>query len=343
MAKGFVTLPLLASLILAGTLLPSPRAFAQTPAAAVIELRAGAATPKGGSEADAVDRFAELVAQKTKGAVKVINLYTALGVEQQLAQQVMTGSVDIGTMSTGNFSRWTNALLPWDLPFLFKSYEAALLSFEAPIARDAIGKVETVLGVKFLFPISIGSGRDIQTRSKALRTPADIKGLKIRVVSTPIDLATFKAWGANPTPVDWGQTYTALQQGVVDGENITTASTFTAKHYEVVKHVIRLNYQPLIELCFINARKFASFSPEHQKAVLEAAREAGAWNRQHESERQKSVEKALREHGVTVYTPTPQEYAQWTAIRDEVWQGVSKEMPGKIDFELAKRLSQFEK
>ena len=80
----------------------------------------------------------DLVSQKTNGKVKVINLYTALGVEQQLIQQVMTGSVDIGTISNGNVSRWTTALHPYDLPFLFTSNNVAADSMSTPVAAKAI-------------------------------------------------------------------------------------------------------------------------------------------------------------------------------------------------------------
>lgn len=309
----------------------------------VIELRAGCATPKGGPEADAVDKFAELVSQKTKGAVKVINLYTALGVEQQLIQQVMTGSVDFGTIANGNVSRWTTALHPYDLPFMFKSNNAAADSMSTPVASKAMAKLEKDLGVKFLCATSPGSGRDIQTRHKPLCVPADIKGLKIRAVSTPMDLAVFKAWGANPTPVDWGQTYTALQQGVVDGEGISLAAFYTAKHYEVVKHVLRIDYQAMIEILLMNQARFNSFSPERQKAIMEAAKEAEAWNRKHEAERATEIQEKLKKEGVTLYTPTLPEYTQWTAVRETVWKEVDEKMKGKIDWEMVETLKKSQK
>lgn len=312
-------------------------------AADVIELRAGCATPKEGPEADAVDKFAELVSQKTNGKVKVINLYTALGVEQQLIQQVMTGSVDIGTISNGNVSRWTTALHPYDLPFLFKSNNAAADSMSTPVAAKAISKLEKDLGVKFLCATSPGSGRDIQTRNKPLRVPANIKGLKIRTVSTPMDLAVFKAWGANPTPIDWGQTYTALQQGVVDGEGISLGSFYTSKHYEMVKHILRIDYQAMIEVLLMNQAKFNSLSPEHQKAIMEGAREAEAWNRKHEAERAIEIQEKLKKEGVTLYTPTPQEYAQWVSIRETVWKEVDEKMKGKIDWDMVENLKKIQK
>lgn len=308
------------------------------PVAQPIELRAGSGQPKGDPISDTVNRFAELVRETSQGELLVRNFDQALGSEQQLAQSVSTGSVDMGAMSSGNSARFTDAWLLYDLPFLFKSYGNTLKSLDGPIARSAIERFEKDLSVKYLFPISLGSGRDIQTRSKQLKAPADIKGLKIRVISSPVDLATFKAWGANPTPVDWSQTFVGLQQGVIDGTQITIGAFMSNKMYEVIKFNIRLDYQPVFEPFFMNAKRFASLSPRHQSALLEAAQQAKIWNQQDAAGRTEKIIQQMREHGVQVYVPTPAEYAQWASIREKVWQDVSEQLKGKIDLDVAKKL-----
>lgn len=318
-----------------------PAAQATKGAGPVVELRAGSSNPKGDVLTDAIDKFAELVEQKSNGEIKVRVFYQSLGVEQQLTQAVMNGSVDIGTISNGNAGRFTSAFFTYDLPFLFPSYEAMLKSLDGPIAKKAIEQFERDLGVKMLFIQSYGAGRDIQTRNRPLRVPADIKGLKIRVVSTPVDLATFKAWGANPTPVDWGQTYAALQQGTVDGENIPLPIVLGVKHYEVVKYNLRLDYQMIFQTFFINQKVFDRLSPAHQKILLEAAAEARAWNWRDASQRVKKAEEELTtKHGVSVYTPTREEWNQWAAVRDQVWTEVAEQQKGKIDLAIAKQLAE---
>ncbi|MBI2323085.1 MAG: TRAP transporter substrate-binding protein [Chloroflexi bacterium] len=316
-----------------------PAAEAPKPATQpVLELKMGCSQPKGDVLCAAQDKFAELVNQKSKGEVFVRQLYQGLGVEHQLTQAVMSGSVDIGMISNGNSGRFTNAFFNYDLPFLFKTYDNMLRSLDISIGQKAIEQYEKDLGVKLLFAISYGSGRDVQTRNKPLKVPADIKGLKIRVVSTPVDLAIFKAWGANPTPVDWAQTYTALQQGVVEGEQIPMVSIIAPKHYEVVKHSIRLDYQALFQTFYINQKRFESLSPAHQKALLEAAEEAKAWNRRDAMERTQGLVKQLTDLGMTVYQPTPAEYTQWAAVRYKVWQEVAEQQKGKVDLAIAKQL-----
>lgn len=322
-------------------LLVSSVVFIGTPVAAepLVELVAGTSDPKGSILADAADRFAELVDQKSGGEIRVRVFYQSLGVEQQLAQSVQAGSVDIGQLSNGNSGRFSNAFLVYDLPFLFNRYADMLASLDGPIGRKQVIQFEKDLGVKVLFPISVGSGRDIQTRSKQLKTPADIKGMKIRTVSTPVDIATFKAWGGNPTPVDYAQTFSALQQGVVEGTQFSFGALPDLKFDEVLKHDIRLDYQALFNIFYMNARKLTSLSPRHQQIVLAAAEEAKTWNHQQAANRAKQAEKILSERGWQVYTPTPQELAMWTSIKDAVWEEIARQQKGKFDLDVARQLS----
>ena len=175
-------------------------------------------------------------------------------------------------ISNGNAGRYTAAYYVLDLPFLFKRYEDMLDHLNSPSGQEATGVFEKDTGLKHLYLISFGSGRDIQTRTKQLKLPEDIKGLKIRVISTPVEMAIYKAWGANPTPVDWGQTYTALQQGVVDGMQSNIGPVWSGKFDEVVKHNIRLNYTSSFVQVFMSGPKFAALSELNKKAVMDSRR-----------------------------------------------------------------------
>jgi tripartite ATP-independent transporter DctP family solute receptor len=324
----------------AGTAAPTSAAPAAAARTSAVTLRAGTPTAKGDILADTVDKFAELVAQKSGGGLTVSNLYQALGVEQQLTQAVKSGSVDIGQLANGNAASFTSALLVYDLPFIFKDNDALLRSLDSPTGRKLIGQFEQDLGVKYLFPISNGSGRDIETRSKELRLPSDIKGLKMRVTPSPVDRATFGAWGANPTPIDFGQTYSALQQGVVDGVALPIPIVEGSKFYEVVKYGLAISYQGIFANVYINAQKFNTLSRDHQQVLLDAAQEARTWNYAEAARRAQSAASNLTsQDGMTIYQPSSDEYAQWTGIRESVWQSVAQEN-SKIDLSLANELYQ---
>jgi tripartite ATP-independent transporter DctP family solute receptor len=285
-----------------------------------------------------LDKFAELVSSKTGGEVVVRVFPQSLGVEHQLVQGAQTGGVDIGMISNGNASRFTDAYLVLDLPFLFKKYEDLLDFMGSPRGLEAISRFEKDTHLKHLYLISFGSGRDIQTRNKQLKTPADISGMKIRTISTPVELATFKAWGANPTPLGWDQTYSALQQGVVDGMQSNISPVWAGKFHEVVKYNIRLNYTSSFVEVFMNEAKFASLSPKHQKAVLEAARESEAWTRKYAADQLQSYLDDLRAKGMQIYTPTAAEYQQWVSVREKVWDDVAKSLGGKLNLDVANRI-----
>jgi TRAP-type transport system periplasmic protein len=306
--------------------------------AAPIQLKAGSSLPANDPATMSLQKFAELVAAKSKGEL-VVNVFPqSLGAEQQLAQGVQSGSLDIGMITNGNASRFTSAYMVLDLPFLFKKYDELLDFMGTSEGKDMVGKFEKDTGLRNLYIIGFGSGRDIWTRDKPLKTPADIKGLKVRTISTPVEMATFRAWGANPTPIGWDQTYTALQQGVVDGMQSNVSPVWTGKFYEVVKYNVQLNYTSSFEQVFISPKKFASLPPNLQSVVIDAANEAQRWIRKYSTDQLANYEADLKAKGVSMYTPTPEEYKQWSSIRERVWDEVAKSQAGKIDLNLARRI-----
>jgi tripartite ATP-independent transporter DctP family solute receptor len=303
-----------------------------------VDLRIASSVPKADQLSASVDKFAELIAARSGGKLTGRVFYQSLGAEHQLLQAAQSGGVDVGMMSNGNAGRHTSAYFVLDLPFLFKKYEDLLDFLNTPLGREMHATFEKDAGVKQLYLISFGSGRDIQTRNKRLRTPDDIKGLKIRTISTPVEFSIYRAWGANPTPVDWGQTYTALQQGVVDGMQSNIGPVWSGKFEEVVKHNIRLNYTSSFVLVFMNQKKFASLPAASQKVILDAAREAEAWTRKYSADQVEGYLADLKKRGVEIYYPTAAEYAQWTSIREKVWNEVAEQQKGKIDIGLAKKI-----
>ena len=302
------------------------------------ELRIGSSVPKADQLSVSLDKFAELLAAKSNGRVSGRVFYQSLGIEHQLLQGAQAGSLDIGMISNGNAGRFTNAYLVLDLPFLFKRYEDMLDFLNSPLGAEMTAVFEKDTELKHLYRISFGSGRDVQTRNKQLKTPADIKGLKIRVISTPVEMAIYKAWGANPTPVDWGQTYTALQQGVVDGMQSNIGPVWSGKFDEVVKHNVRLNYTASFVQVFMSEKKYASLAEQDRKAVLDAAKEAETWTRKYSADQVEGYLSDLKKRGMDIYYPTSAEYAQWTSIREKVWQEVAEQQKDKININLANKI-----
>lgn len=322
------------------------RAAAPATAAGPIILRAGASDPEGTTApALSIGKLCELATKLSNGELNVQPFYQSLGVEQQLAAAIKSGSVDIGYTATSNLARLTDAFLQFDLPFLFRNDRDFIDVLENhPAGKKAVAQFEKDLGVKMLLITSHTydaeiSGTNLQTRNKPVKVPADIKGLKIRTASTPVEIALMKAYGANPTPVDWAQLYSAVQQGVVDGNAATPISPYAAiKLYEVTKYYVAVSFRMNLLPIYINQKKFDSLSPSQQKAILDAAAQvkplAGQWAR----ERVKASIDLIEKAGTHIYHPTKEELAQWMSVREAVWKQVAEEFKGKVDLNVANEI-----
>lgn len=322
-----------------------PRGHPATAAGPII-LRAGASDPEGTTApALSIGKLCELATKLSNGELNVQPFYQSLGVEQQLAAAIKSGSVDIGYTATSNLARLTDAFLQFDLPFLFRNDRDFIDVLENhPAGKKAIAQFEKDLGVKMLLITSHTydaeiSGTNLQTRNKPVKVPADIKGLKIRTASTPVEIALMKAYGANPTPVDWAQLYSAVQQGVVDGNAATPISPYAAiKLYEVTKYYVAVSFRMNLLPIYINQKRFDSLSPSQQKALLDAAAQvkplAGQWAR----ERVKASIDLIEKAGTHIYHPTKEELAQWMSVREAVWKQVAEEFKGKVDLNVANEI-----
>ena len=320
--------------------------FAAAPAVqagAPIILRGGATDAEGTTApAQAFAKFCELANKLSHGELQLQPYWQSLGVDQQLAAAVKSGSVDFGYGAQSNLARFTDAFLQFDLPFLFKNDKTFIDVLENhPAGKKGVAQFEKDLGVKALLWTSHAydadfSGTDLQTRTKPVKVPADIKGLKIRTGSTPVEQFLMKAYGANPTPVDYGQLYSAIQQGVVDGNAATPLPPYAAiKLYEITKYYVAIGFRMNLLPIYLNQKKFDSLTPFQQQALLDAAAQtkplAGQWAR----ERVKLAADAVEKGGVHIYHPTKAEMAQWMAVREKVWQQVADEFKGKVDIGVA--------
>ena len=341
MAKILVDKRILISMALVGMLV----FFAAVPAKAAgpVVLRAGASDPEGTTApALSIGKLCELATKLSKGELNVQPFYQSLGVEQQLAAGIKAGTIDIGFTATPNLAPFTDAYLQFDLPFLFKNDRAYIDVLENhPAGKKALAQFEKDLGIKVLLITSHTydapvSGTDLMTRNKQAKVPADIKGMKIRTSSTPVEINLMKAYGANPTPVQYGQLYTALQQGVIDGNAATPLPPCASiKLYEVTKYYTAIGFRFNLLPIYMNKKKFDSLTPSQQKAILDAAAQvkpmAGQWARDKVKSSIVEYEKA----GVPIYYPTKAEMAQWVSVREQVWKEIGEAFKGKIDLGVA--------
>ena len=227
-------------------------------------------------------RFAELVREKTEGKVNIKVYYSGqlfAGQQTNEFQLLRTGVADFAIGSTINWSPQVKELNLFNLPFFFPSYKE-LDAVEQGQAGKAIFQRLRQLGAE---PLAWGENgyRQLTNSKRPVRTPEDLAGLKIRVVGAPIFIETFRALGANPTSLNFSETLTALQQGVVDGqENPIVGVIIPYKLWELGQRYLTLwNYviDPLIFAA--SSLTWRTFPPEVQRAIQEAALEAARYQK----------------------------------------------------------------
>jgi len=224
-------------------------------------------------------KFADLVRERTKGRIN-IKVYTssALMAGKQTNEFLILkqGVADFAFASTINWSSTINELNLFNLPFLFPDYATLDAVKEGSVGK----KIAALLEEKGVLFLGWGENgfREITNSRRAIRTPSDLEGLKIRVVGTPAFIDTMKALGANPVNMNWGEAQVAFQQGVVDGqENPVVGVLIPVQIWQFHKYITLWHYviDPL--MLTVNQEVFQSFTPEDRKIVRDAAAEATKW------------------------------------------------------------------
>lgn len=223
---------------------------------------------------------------------------STLGNAQTMIGAVRGGTIDIEMSGSPNFSGLEPKLNVIDIPFIFKNREHAYAVLDGEIGQGLLKDLEAQ-GLKGLAFWEVGF-RSFTNSKHPVKSPEDIKGLKVRTNQNPMYIQAFSLLGANPVPMPLSELYTALETRAVDAQEHPIGIFWSAKLYEVQKHLSLTNhgYTPLIVV--MNKAKFDSFSPELQQAILDAAKEAGNYQRQLNLENEKEIIAKLQKAGIQV-------------------------------------------
>ncbi|WP_042695375.1 DctP family TRAP transporter solute-binding subunit [Azospirillum sp. B506] len=278
------------------------------------------------------DRWAELVKEKTGGRI-TIKMYpgTSLvnGDQTKEFTALRQGTIDMAVGSTINWSPQVKELNLFSLPFLMPDHKALDALTQGEVGK----KLFDLLSTKDVVPLAWGENgfREISNSKHPIRTPADLKGLKIRVVGSPLYLDTFTALGANPTQMSWADAQPALSTGAVDGQENPLAIFVAAKLATLgQKNLTLWGYvaDPLIFV--VNKEVWASWSKEDQEAVraaaVQAATEEVAISRKGITAEDDSLLKDITAQGVEVVRLTPEEQKAFQTATQPVFDKWSKQI-----------------
>jgi tripartite ATP-independent transporter DctP family solute receptor len=221
--------------------------------------------------------FASRVKELTNGEI-VVQVYHSrqLGDARDNVENVRNGSIAITTLSVSNLSQVLPVLDVWSLPYIFKSDDHYWYVLNHPKSWEFMKQLEPK-GMRIITWITSGA-RNFFTQ-KPIRSAADLKGMKIRVMASPVMINTMKAFGASGVPVAWGELYTALQTGVVDGAENNHPSLISMKFYEVSKCYTLDEHMRIPDLTIVSTKVLDRLPKAQQQAILQAGTEATAYMR----------------------------------------------------------------
>lgn len=279
--------------VLAAGLLASTLASAQT------TMKISISTTQNSHQGVAIDTFAKEVEKRTNGRYKIQTFYNgALGGERESVESVQLGTQALTFTSTGPVPNFVPETKILDVPFLFRDKAHARAVLDGPIGQEMLTKFDAK-GFKALAWGENGF-RHMTNSKRDVRTPEDLRGLKMRTMENPVHITAYKGFGIITTPMAFPEVFTALQQGTVDGQENPLSVIISAKFDQVQKHLTLTGhvYSPCIFL--MNKDAFDKLSAADKQAFLDSAKVAVAANRARVDEDDAKGVAYLRSKGVTV-------------------------------------------
>jgi len=275
-------------------------AMTLAPAAhAVTNFRLAHAGPETSSQHLAAVEFVRLVKERTKGEV-AIRIYgsSSLGNDQAVISGLRGGTIDMVLAGNPNFTGIVSKLNALDLPFIFNDAAHAYRVLDGATGQQLLDELgpHNIKGLAFW---EVG-WRCITNNKRPIRTPEDVRGLKIRTTPNPAHLRAFEALGANPVPMALGELYQALESGAVDAQEHPVEITWSAKFYEVQKHLSMTRHAYTALVLTMNKAKFDALPAAQQQVLVEASQEAARFQRELNARNETQIVGELKKKGMQV-------------------------------------------
>lgn len=231
-----------------------------------------------------------------------------LGTERQCLELLQIGSLDMTKVSVGVLENFAPKMKVLGLPFLFRDREHSFRVLDGPI-----GKLLLDDGIKYrlkgLGYYDAGS-RSFYTKDRPINSPEDLKGLKIRVMESVTAIEMVNGLGGSPTPISWGELYTSLQQGVVDGAENNPPSFYLSRHYEVCKYYSLDEHTVLPDVLLAGTHLWDKLSEEEKEWLNESVKESVSYQRKLWMAAELEAIEAVKKAGVTIINPNKSLFAK---------------------------------
>jgi tripartite ATP-independent transporter DctP family solute receptor len=224
-----------------------------------------------------------------------------LGTERQCLELLQIGSLDMTKVSVGVLENFAPKMKVLGLPYLFRDREHSFAVLDGPIGKMLLddGKKYRLKGLGYY---DAGS-RSFYTKDKPINNPDDLKGLKIRVMESVTAVDMVNGLGGSPTPISWGELYTSLQQGVVDGAENNPPSFYLSRHYEVCKYYSLDEHTVLPDVLLTGTHLWEKLTEQEQNWLNESVEVSIAYQRKLWMTSEQEALNAVQEAGVSVIRP----------------------------------------
>lgn len=239
-----------------------------------------------------------------------IDIYASgvLGSETECLEQLQNGALAMTKTSAAAIDSFVPELAVFSLPYAFRDHDHFWKVLDSPLGKELLQK-GAHKHLRGLCYYDSGS-RSFYTVTKPILSPADLRGMKIRTINSRTAMDMISTMGGAPTPISFGELYTALQQGTVDGAENNAPSLATSRHYEVCKHYSLDEHARIPDLVLINTEAWNALSPQQQSWLQQAADESSKFQRQLWLEATAADFKTLEAKGVKIYRPDPKPFAE---------------------------------
>ncbi len=224
-----------------------------------------------------------------------------LGNEKECIEKLQMGSLDMTKVSSSALESFVPEMSVYALPFLFRDNNHKWNVLLGPIGKNLLTAGESK-GLKGLVYYDAGA-RSFYTTKSPIMHPDDLKGLKIRTQPSEMAIKMIKVLGGSATPISWGELYTALQQGVVDGAENNPPSLFTANHYEICKYYSFDEHTVVPDVVLISTLSWNRLSEEHKRILQEAADESVTYQREVWNKFVDDCLEKMKQKGLNIYYP----------------------------------------
>lgn len=290
---------------------------------------------EGSHHAIGLEKFREELERLTDGRLSIkLHYNNELGGEREITEGMGINTIDMGLASTGPLGSFVNDFYMFDLPYLFKDVEHAYAVLDSEIGEELAQKLEQTANVEVLAWWE--NGQRHETNSvRPIEKPADMEGIKHRTQESEVQVDTWRAFGADATPMAWPEVYTGLQQGVIESQENPLATILDVRFFEVQDY-LNLTGHVYSPLPFMMSKQlFESLSAEDQEAVKEAAKIATSTQREASKRLEAEALKKLEENGMTVTEPDLEAFSKAVEPVYEKWAP-------KINEELIDKVRNFE-